>query len=245
MDANVHSIESFGTVDGPGTRFVIFLKGCNLRCLYCHNPDTWNPNGGQKYTIDQLFEKYEGVKEFVTGGITVSGGEPLMQIDFLIEFFKRCQEKNIHTCLDTSGGTFNPYNSGRMKKFDELIKHVDLVLLDLKHIDDEEHIKLTSVSNVPILAFANYLSDNNVNVWIRHVVIPTITLDDKYLFKLGLFIKNLKNVKGLEALPYHTMALNKYETMKMTYPLDGVRPCTEEEALRARNIILLGMKGKI
>ncbi|MGL5020726.1 MAG: pyruvate formate-lyase-activating protein, partial [Mycoplasmatales bacterium] len=204
MNANVHSIESFGTVDGPGTRFVIFLKGCNLRCLYCHNPDTWSPNGGKQFTVDQLLEKYEGVKEFVTGGITVSGGEPLMQIEFLIEFFKKCQEKKIHTCLDTSGGIFNPNNIDRMKKFDELIKHVDLVLLDLKHIDDKEHIKLTGISNVPILVFARYLSDNNVNVWIRHVVIPTITLDKNYLFKLGLFIKTLKNVKGLEALPYHT-----------------------------------------
>ena len=241
MEARVHSIESFGTVDGPGIRFVVFLKGCNLRCLYCHNPDTWSGENATMMSVDEIFEKYQGVKEFITGGITVTGGEPLLQMDFLIEFFKKCKEENVHTCLDTSGGKFDPKN---VEKYDQLIKYVDLVMLDLKHIDEEEHIKLTGVSGVYAKDFAKYLSDNNVDVWIRHVVIPEITLNDQYLFQLGQFLQTLSNVKGVEALPYHAMAKPKYEEMGIDYKLKDTRPCTEDEAKRARQIILLGYNTK-
>lgn len=244
MKGKIHSIESFGTVDGPGTRFIVFLKGCNLRCLYCHNPDTWDQDGATEYTVEEILAKYDGVKEFITGGITVSGGEPLLQLEFLIELFKTCKERGIHTCLDTSGGTFNPESEKRMLLFDELVKYTDLVLLDIKHIDEDEHIKLCAYSGINIKKFAQYLDEKNVDVWIRHVVIPMITLNDKYLFQLGLFLKTLNNVKGLEVLPYHTMAVNKYSEMNMKYPLEGIPPCTEAEAKRARQIILYAMKGE-
>ncbi len=237
--AFVHSIESFGTVDGPGTRFVIFLSGCNLRCKYCHNPDTWKMNDGKEMTVDELLEKYEKVKEFVPAGITVSGGDPLLQLPFLVEFAKAAKERDIHMCIDTSGGVYNPLNKTRMALLDELCKNVDLILLDIKHIDDEEHKILTGISNVPVLGFAKYLSEKQVPVWIRHVLVPGITMNDKYLYQLGLFLKQLNNIAGIEVLPYHTMALPKYESMKMKYPLEGVRPATEDEAIRARKIILL------
>ncbi len=237
--AFVHSIESFGTVDGPGTRFVIFLNGCNLRCKYCHNPDTWKMNDGKEMSVKELLEKYEKVKEFVPAGITISGGDPLLQLPFLVDFCKEAKKREIHICIDTSGGVYNPLNKTRMALMDELFKYVDLVLLDIKHIDNEEHKKLTGISNVPVLGFAKYLSDKQVPVWIRHVLVPTITMNDKYLYQLGIFLKELKNITGIEVLPYHTMAVPKYEAMKMKYPLEGVRPATEEEAIRARKIILL------
>lgn len=240
MKAMVHSIESFGTVDGPGTRFVIFLKGCPLRCKYCHNPDTWEKNHGEMMTVDEILEKYEGVKEFITGGITVSGGEPLMQMEFLTEFFKECKNRKIHTCIDTSGITFNAINQSKVKRFEELFKYVDLVLLDIKHIDPIEHEKLTGLPQKHVLEFAEFLDRVNVDTWIRHVVVPEITLNDKYLFQLGQYIATLKNIVGIEILPYHTMAVPKYEQMNLTYPLEGVRACTEQEAIRARQIVLLG-----
>ncbi len=239
--AFLHSIESFGTVDGPGTRFVVFLSGCNLRCKYCHNPDTWKMNDGKEATVDEILEKYEKVKEFITGGITVSGGDPLLQLPFLVEFTKEAKKRGIHICIDTSGGVYNPVNKERMAMLDELIKNVDLFLLDIKHIDDNEHKELTGISNVPVLGFARYLSENNIDVWIRHVLVPTITLNDKYLFKLGIFLKELKNIKGIEVLPYHTMAVPKYESMNMKYPLEGVPSASEEQAVRARKIILMAM----
>ena len=205
MEGRIHSIESFGTVDGPGTRFVIFLSGCNLRCKYCHNPDTWKMKEFTTYTPEALLEKYEKVKEYISGGITVSGGEPLLQLPFLIELFTLAKERNIHTCLDTSGGNYNPSNPRMLKLFDQLLPVTDLILLDIKHIDNEEHIKLVGKPNINILKFAEYLSDNNQDVWIRHVVVPGITLNDAYLFKLGQFLKTLKNIQGIEVLPYHTI----------------------------------------
>jgi len=160
---NIHSIESCGTVDGPGIRFVVFMQGCPLRCQYCHNPDSWSVEKNQQMTVDEILEKYDGVKEFVkSGGITVTGGEPLLQIDFVTELFSKAKEKNIHTALDTSGILFNPENT---QKIDELLKYTDLVLLDIKHINNAEHIKLTGLPNENILKFAKYLSDKNIPVW--------------------------------------------------------------------------------
>ena len=236
---NIHSIESCGTVDGPGIRFVVFLQGCPMRCMYCHNPDTWGISENQKMPVSDILSQYDSVKEFCKGGITVTGGEPLLQIDFVTELFKEAKQKNIHTALDTSGVLFNPEKT---ENIDELLKYTDLVLLDIKHIDDDEHKKLTGHSNKNILAFAKYLSDQKIPMWIRHVVVPDITFNEKYLVELGKFLKTLKTIKALDVLPYHNMAIPKYESLNIDYPLKETKPLTKEEAIQARNWILSGMK---
>ena len=232
---NIHSIETCGTVDGPGIRFVVFTQGCPMRCLYCHNPDTWGVGVNKQISASEILTQFESVKEFCKGGITVTGGEPLMQIEFVTELFKQAKEKNIHTALDTSGILFNPENTN---KIDELIKYTDLILLDIKHIDDEEHKKLTSHSNKNILAFAKYLSELKKPMWVRHVVVPTINDKEEYLIKLGEFIGTLSNVKALDVLPYHNMAVPKYENLGIDYPLKEIPPMTKDGAIKARNIIL-------
>ncbi len=239
MKGFVHSVDSLGTVDGPGIRFVIFLQGCPLRCKYCHNPDTWEVGVGNQMSIEDLMEQYAGVQNFTKGGITVTGGEPLLQIDFVIELFKECKKRGIHTCLDTSGVTFNKDNT---EKFDELIKVCDLVLLDLKHIDNEEHIKLTSVKNSNILDFARYLSDNNISMWVRHVVITDITLNEVYLNKLGIFLSELNNIKALDVIPYHNMGNNKYIELNLDIPLKNTPQTTKEQSSLAMKLIIDGMK---
>lgn len=237
---NIHSLESCGTVDGPGIRFVVFMQGCPMRCKYCHNPDSWSTNENKKMTVDEILEKYDGVKEFLrNGGLTVTGGEPLLQIDFVTELFKKAKEKNIHTALDTSGILFNRKNT---EKVDELLKYTDLVLLDIKHIDDFEHKKLTGMSNINILDFAKYLSEKNISVWIRHVVVPSITDKEEFLYQLGEFLSTLKNIKALDVLPYHNMAIPKYENLGIDYPLKEIPPLTKQEAIKARDIILKAMK---
>ena len=237
---NIHSIESCGTVDGPGIRFVVFVQGCPMRCKYCHNPDSWSTETNQQMSVSEILEKYDGVKEFVkSGGLTVTGGEPLMQIDFVTELFKAAKAKNIHTALDTSGILFN---KGNTAKIDELLKYTDLVLLDIKHINNEEHIKLTGLPNTNILEFAQYLSQKKLPTWVRHVVVPEITYNEKYLRELGEFIGKLRNVKALDVLPYHDMAIPKYENLGINYPLKDVKPLTKEEALKARGFILEGIK---
>lgn len=236
IKGNIHSIETCGTVDGPGIRFVIFMQGCPLRCQYCHNPDTWQTDTNKLMTVDEIMQKYDGVKEFVqSGGITVTGGEPLLQIDFVTELFKVAKNHGIHTALDTSGITFNPENTENINK---LLKYTDLVLLDIKHIDDAEHKKLTGASNKNILAFAQYLSEKQIPVWIRHVVVKDITLNEKYLKELGKFLATLNNIKALDVLPYHNMAIPKYESLGINYPLKNTPPTSKEEAINARNIIL-------
>lgn len=240
MEGYVHSIETFGTVDGPGIRFVIFLQGCPLRCKYCHNPDTWKPKIGDKKRIDDIFKEYEKKSDFYkNGGITVTGGEPLLQADFVIELFKRCKEKKIHTCIDTSGIT---YQQNATEKLDELMKYTDLVLLDIKHIDTIEHKELTGVGNETILEFARYLDKKEVPVWIRHVVVPGITQNEEFLYQLGRFIGKLSNVKALDVLPYHVMGKVKYEEMGLEYPLEGTLPLEKEEAVEARKTVLKGIK---
>lgn len=235
----IHSIESCGTVDGPGIRFVIFTQGCPLRCQYCHNPDSWEYNTDNLKTVDEILAQYDGVKEFCTGGITVTGGEPLVQVEFVTELFKKAQEKGVHTALDTSGLLFNRSNT---EKVDELLKYTSLVMLDIKHIDEEEHKKLTMHSNKNILDFAKYLSEKKVPTWIRHVVVPGITYNEEYLTKLGEFLAGLTNIKALDVLPYHDMAIPKYENMGLKYPLEGVPALTHDEALNARNIIIQAIK---
>lgn len=245
----IHSTESFGTVDGPGIRFVVFMQGCPMRCKYCHNPDTWqiatkdNPSGSTSRTVSDLLKEYNGYKEFTKhGGITVTGGEPLMQIDFVIDLFTECKKQGIHTCLDTSGITFNPNNDEIIEKFNRLVEVTDLVMLDIKHIDKEKHFDLTNQDNTNILAFAQYLKEKKVIVWIRHVVVPGITDDQKYLFKLGQFLGDLNNIKALDVLPYHTMGKVKYQQIGMEYPLGDTPALDKDKAIEARNIIIEGMK---
>lgn len=241
MKAKIHSFFAGGTVDGPGIRYVIFFKGCPLRCKYCHNPDTWTMDGASEYTVSEIVTqalKYRGY--FANGGgVTATGGEPLLQIDFLIELFKEFKKYNIHTALDTSGITFNLENKDLLNKFDELIKYTDLFLLDIKHIDDNIHKNLTGLSNKNPLEFAKYLSDNNKSMWIRHVLVPTITLNDEYLIKTKEFIDTLKTVEKIEVLPYHTMGKVKYESLNMDYPLEGINAPTKDEVRHAK--ILLGV----
>lgn len=243
MQGRIHSLESFGTVDGPGVRYVVFFQGCPMRCAYCHNPDTWELNAGELMDSDYIIEQFERNRSFyTTGGITATGGEPLMQIDFLTELFTKAKEKNIHTCLDSSGIAFNPNNPELMAKFDKLIKVTDLVMLDIKHIDPEKHFALTKQHNENILAFAQYLSDNGVDIWIRHVVVPGLTDDDVYLEKLGYFIGGLKTLKALDVLPYHTMGVVKYEKLGIEYPLKDVPAMSQKTALEKKEVILKGIK---
>lgn len=245
MKGYIHSIESFGTVDGPGIRFVVFLQGCPMRCLYCHNPDTWDLKSGKLTDTDELLEKFNSIKAFTRGGVTVTGGEPLIQIDFVIEFFEKLKKESIHTCIDTSGITYNPESSEYMDKLDRLLKVTDLVMLDIKHIDDVEHKKLTSHSNSKILEFAKYLSDKGISIWIRHVVVPGITLKEKYLYELGKFIAGLKTLKALDVLPYHDMGKAKYMELGLEYKLENVPPADREQAEWAKNIILNGIKERL
>ncbi len=239
VEGYVHSIDSFGTVDGPGIRMIVFMQGCPLRCSYCHNPDTWNTNSGELMTPANILDKYEKIKDYTKGGITVTGGEPLLQIEFVVELFKLCKQNNIHTCIDTSGATFC---DKKKEQFDELIKYTDLVLLDIKHIDSEQHRALTGVGNESILRFAEYLSEVRKDVWIRHVVIEGITLVEKYLLRLGRFLAGLKNIKALDIIPYHTMATQKYKQLNMLYPLEGIPATTTHRTSYALSVILKGIK---
>lgn len=243
MSGRIHSLESFGTVDGPGVRYVVFVQGCPMRCAYCHNPDTWEMNAGTEMEASYIIEQYERNAGFYKGGgITVTGGEPLMQVDFLIELFTLAKQKNIHTCIDSSGIAFNPDNAAWMEKLDELLTLTDLIMLDIKHIDPEKHKELTAQPNDRILAFAEYLSKKGIDIWIRHVVVPGITDDDTYLYKLGYFIGGLKTLKALDVLPYHTMGKVKYEKLGMPYKLEGVPPMDKSKVIEKKQVILNGIK---
>ena len=243
MDGFIHSIESFGTVDGPGIRFVIFLQGCPMRCKYCHNPDTWKMGAGTRRSAQSLIDEFNRRRIFYrNGGITVTGGEALMQIDFLLELFALAKEENVHTCLDTSGIPYRPADSPYNRKLDHLMDMTDLVLLDIKHIDPEAHKELTTHDNTGILAFARYLDEKKIPVWIRHVVVPGITDDAESLTRLGEFIAGLHNVQALDVLPYHVMGVSKYRELDIPYPLEGVPAATREQADRAKQIILTAFR---
>lgn len=243
MEGRIHSIETFGTVDGPGVRYVIFVQGCPMRCQYCHNPDTWEINAGTLRSTDELIEDFEKYRPYLTnGGLTVTGGEPLLQMDFMIELFKKAKKKNIHTCIDSSGVVFNRNSQVFMDKLNELLKYTDLIMLDIKHIDDEEHKKLTGHTNENILDFARYLNEIDFPIWVRHVTVPGITYKTEYLQKVGAFLGELDNVKALDVLPYHTMGVPKYEALGMEYPLKDVPPLEKNEVAKARDIILYHMK---
>ncbi len=236
MTGRIHSFESFGTVDGPGIRFVVFMQGCPMRCKYCHNPDTWHMEGGKEYSAEQVASNILRYKNYFSngGGVTVSGGEPLLQADFVKELFTILKGYGINTALDTSGALFNEDDSHR---FDGLLSVTDLVLLDVKHIDNAQHLKLTARPNKNVLAFASYLSEIGKPMWIRHVLVPGITDNDEYLNGLAAFIKGLKTVQKVEVLPYHTMGVVKYEKLGLDYPLKGVQPPTAERVKNARQIL--------
>jgi pyruvate formate lyase activating enzyme len=244
MQGRIHSLESFGTVDGPGTRFVVFVQGCPMRCAYCHNPDTWGMTGGTLMEPSEIIEQYEKNRPFYAngGGLTVTGGEPLMQVDFLIELFTLAKEKGIHTCIDSSGIAFHPDNDALIAKLDQLMTLTDLVMLDIKHIDPVKHKELTQQPNDNILKFAAYLDQKHVDMWIRHVVVPGITDDDNYLFELGYFIGQFDNLKALDVLPYHTMGEKKYESLGMEYKLKGVPPMDKTKLLDKKKVIIDGLK---
>ena len=237
MDDNIgriHSIETLGTVDGPGIRFVVFLQGCHLHCKYCHNRDTWDTKSGNEKTVDELVNQIKKYKSYINlsgGGVTVSGGEPLLQVKFVTSLFKKLKSIGIHTALDTSGSL--PIN----ENIKELLKYTDLVLLDIKHIDNEKCIDLTGKSNKDTLDFAKYLSENNIPTWIRQVLIPTITDDENDLLKLKDFISTLKNIEKVELLPYHDMGKFKWTNLGYEYPLKDIPPATEEDIQKAKNIL--------
>lgn len=243
MTGYIHSRESFGTVDGPGIRYVVFMQGCPMRCKYCHNPDTWEMNVGEKVESEEIIADYLKNSSFYqNGGITVTGGEPLMQTEFVAELFTLAKEHDIHTCIDTSGVTYLPDNEDYLKKLDKLLLVTDLVMLDIKHIDNNAHIELTGKENTNILAFAKYLSDKNIPVWIRHVVVPGISDSADDHIKLGEFIATLTNVKALDVLPYHTMGVSKYKELGLPYALEGVESLSRLDAVKAKENIIQGIK---
>ncbi|MDO4903739.1 MAG: pyruvate formate-lyase-activating protein [Limosilactobacillus sp.] len=235
----VHSTDTFGAVDGPGIRFTVFVQGCNMRCKYCHNPDTWKIGVGTKMTAQEIIDKAMPYRSFwgEQGGVTCSGGEILLQIDFVIDLFKKCKEQGISTCLDTCGHPFTreePWFS----KFNELMEYTDILLVDLKHINDKEHTKLTGWTNKNILDMAEYLSEIGKPVWIRHVLVPGITDNDEYLAELGEYVKkNLRNVEKFEVLPYHSYGEPKYEQLGIPYRLKGTQTPTEDRIKNAEKLL--------
>lgn len=231
--AKVHSIESFGTVDGPGIRFVLFLQGCHLQCKYCHNRDTWDVNGGEFKSLDDIFDKIMRYKNYIyhNGGVTMTGGEPLLQSKFIFELFKKLKKEGIHTCVDTSGSL--PLTDD----IKNVLSVTDLVLLDIKHIDDDKCKELVGVSNKLELDFARYLSDNNIPIWIRQVLVPGYTDDENDLLKLKDFLNTLKTVEKVEILPYHNMGEFKWKKLGFSYPLEGVREANQADVDRAKKIL--------
>ena len=239
MLGNIHSIETFGSADGPGVRYLIFLKGCNMRCKYCHNPDTWAKTEGEMKTPEEIlaqalrYKNYWGKK----GGITVSGGEPLRQMEFLTAFFELARSKGVHTALDTAGQPFRPDDAAYLADFDRLMKSTSLVILDLKEIDPEKHRRLTGRDNANILAMARRISDLGVPLWIRHVLVPGLTDDEDGLRKTAEFISSLKTVQRVEVLPYHTLGLFKWQKLGIPYPLPDAVPPTAEQVKRAEELL--------
>lgn len=243
MIGHIHSTESFGAADGPGVRFIVFMQGCHMRCRYCHNPDTWKMDGGDEVTDDEILKRALRFKPYwgKDGGITISGGEPLLQIDFVIELFKKAKELGINTCIDTAGNPFTkeePFFS----KFEELMKYTDLLLLDLKEINPTRHKDLTGFDNSNIIEMAKYLSEINKPVWIRHVLVPEHSDFDEDLDALGDFIDTLSNVDRVEILPYHTLGKFKWENLGIPYTLESISPPSAERIENAKQRIHAGIR---
>lgn len=243
MQGLIHSTESFASVDGPGIRFLIFLQGCPMRCRFCHNPDTWQSDiqkapSAYLQTPEELIKKALRFRPYwgKEGGITVSGGEPLMQIDFLLSLFRLAKKKKIHTVLDTSGAPFTT-TEPFFQKFNDLIMYTDLVLLDLKAMDPIRHKSLTGYTNENILALARFLSEKSIPVWIRHVLVPGVTDDAQDMKNMSSFIHSLKNVKRVEVLPYHTLGIYKWKELGIPYSLENVNPPSDEEMEKAKEIL--------
>lgn len=233
MQGRIHSFESFGTVDGPGIRYVVFFQGCPMRCLYCHNPDTWDVHGGTLVESDQIISNILRNQSFYrTGGLTASGGEPMLQLPFLTELFSKAKEHGIHTCLDTSGILFSA-----SKEVVDLLEVTDLVMLDIKHLNCIEHEKLTGHSNEAVLAFVSYLEQMKKPFWVRHVVVPGITDQQQSLVALGQYLKSLSYLEKLEVLPYHSMGEVKYNQLGLDYPLKGTPQLTKQQAAECEKII--------
>ncbi len=237
-DGYIHSIESFGAVDGPGMRYIVFTAGCPLRCKFCHNPDTWKMDEGKKMSPAGLLQdavkdrSYWGKK----GGITVSGGEPLAQLDFLLDFFTLAKKENVNTCIDTSGGPFSDQGEW-FEKFQKLMEVTDLLLMDIKHIDPVEHKELTGLDNDNIIKMFRYLDKIKKPIWIRHVLVPGVSDKDEYLERTRDFIRSLGNVQRVEVLPYHTLGVAKYKELGIPYRLEGVPSPTAERVQNARAIL--------
>lgn len=232
----VHSVETCGTVDGPGIRFIIFLQGCLMRCKYCHNRDTWDTDGGKEMSVDELMADLVQYRHYMNasgGGVTVSGGEAMLQPEFVKAIFTACKMEGIHTCLDTNGF---------VRRIDDTVKDVldvaDLVLLDIKQMDNDKHIDLTHVSNKYTLEFAQYLAERNQPVYLRYVVVPGYTDSEEDAHQLGEFIAPMKNIEKIEMLPYHELGKHKWTAMGLIYPLDGVNPPARETMENIKNILL-------
>lgn len=235
IKGRIHSFESFGTVDGPGIRFIVFFQGCLMRCLYCHNRDTWDLKAGKEVTVEDLMKEIVTYKHFIIpngGGVTASGGEAILQAPFVSEWFKACKREGIGTCLDTNG-----YARNIDETIDELMKNTDLVMLDLKQMNDEIHQRLVGVSNHRVLNFAQYLSKINKRTWIRYVVVPGWTDDDDSAHRLGQFIQDMKNIEKVELLPYHRLGAYKWETFGDKYQLENVDPPSLDTLNRIKKII--------
>lgn len=233
--ARYHSYESCGTVDGPGIRFILFLQGCLMRCKYCHNRDTWDLDGGKEITVEELMKEVVTYKHFMRatgGGVTASGGEAVLQAEFVRDWFKACKAEGINTCLDTNGFVRN-YN----EIIDDLLDHTDLVLLDLKQLNDQIHQNLIGVPNKRTLEFAKYLEKRNQLTWIRYVVVPGYTDDDDSVHRLGQFIQGMKNIEKVELLPYHRLGAHKWETLGHQYELDDVQPPTKDALEHIKQIL--------
>ena len=247
MKGYVHSIETFGLVDGPGVRYVLFVQGCKMRCRYCHNPETWKICTDEDEKMDvglgwqtakEAFDRAYRYQNYWknNGGITVSGGEPLLQIDFVTELFRYAKEKGVHTTLDTSGSIYGE-EPATVEKFEKLMEVTDLFMLDIKEMDEDEHKQLTGQTNKNILDCARYLSDQGIKIWIRHVLVPCITDKDEYLIRTREFIDTLKTVTKVEVLPYHTLGAYKWKELGIPYKLEGVEPPTEDRIQNAKKIL--------
>lgn len=221
----INSIETLGTLDGPGIRFVVFFQGCKLRCLYCHNPETWNINSKDAVEISpyELIEKVEKYKNYFgeDGGVTFSGGEPLLQPEFLVECLRLCKEKNIHTCLDTAGFGFGNY--------EEILKYTDLVILDIKAVESNEYSKITGQKMSKFFEFLEVAQTMNKKLWLRQVIVPNINDDKIHIEKLKQFASTIKNVERIELLPYKTIGVQKYKTLNIPYRLENVPELSQEK----------------